>query len=133
MREFDIECETRTVAEMSFTGNQECVSDANDCVRAFRFRFLGGNVNSLPKYIRSAIAQAGYTPVYLGGTTYKYSVVGLKITAPDDERRALNSMFWCIQNIKPISERLAAAVARFPELKNEFSPRLVALRMEASS
>jgi hypothetical protein len=85
MRAFDIERQTRPVAAMSFSGHQGDVSAANDCVRAFRFRYLAGNVNSLPKYIKLAIAAAGYTPVYLGGTAYKYSVVGLKITTTHDE------------------------------------------------
>ena len=132
MKTFDIATETETLDDYDFSGNQQQKALANDCVRAFRFRYLAGDVNKLPKYILIAIHEAGYTPIHLGGTTYKYSVVGLKKTTADDERRALNSLYWCPSTMRRISELATDAIAKFPELKTEFVPRLVALSLEAS-
>lgn len=77
MKTFNIETETTPVTEFEFVGEQLVKATTNNCERAFSFRFLAGNVNALPKYIKSAIAEAGFRPVYLGGTTYKYSIIGL--------------------------------------------------------
>jgi len=88
MKTFDIETQTDTLNEFSFAGNQLERAKAHDCVRVFRFRDVRGNVSALPKYIMSAIRAAGYTAHYLGGTTYSYSVIGLAVTTPDDERCA---------------------------------------------
>ena len=133
MKTFDITTETESVDDFEFRGQQESVAIANDCVRVFRFRYLAGGVQNLPKYIITAIREAGYTPIYLGGTTYKYSVIGLKLTTADTERMALNSMYWVINNLPFIQGRAARAFDQFPELKTEFAPRLVALTMEANA
>lgn len=78
MNTFNIATQTTPVDDYDFHGNQLGVAVANDCERAFRFRYIAGNVSSLPKYILSAIREAGYTPVHLGGTTYSHSVIGLQ-------------------------------------------------------
>ena len=130
MKTFDIATQTTPVEAFSFSGNQVDRANAHNCVRVFRFRYVG-NVSALPKYILLAIRAAGYTAHYLGGTTYRYSVIGLAVTTPDDERRALNSVWWGIANLKYIRERATMAFNLFPELRSEFIPRLVALELEA--
>lgn len=67
-----------------FTGRQEERARAHGVTRVFRFRFIAGDVRRLPAYVTNAISAAGYTPVYLGGTTYKYSVIGLVPVSEED-------------------------------------------------
>lgn len=77
-KQFSVTAETVAVGDYEFAGEQAAKAERNAIVRVFRFRDIRGNVLSLPKYIRSAISDAGYEPVYLGGTTYSHSVIGLR-------------------------------------------------------
>lgn len=132
MKSFNIESQTTPAENFAFAGNQQSRAESVSAVRVFNWRDIHGNVNGLPKYVLAAIRAAGYTAHCLGGTTYSHSVIGLAITTPDDERRALRTAYWGVANIKWLRERLAMAVALFPELRSEFAPRLVALEMEAA-
>ena len=78
MTTFNVNTQTQLVNEFDFTGDQATKAESNNCTRVFRFRYIAGDVNKLPKYIQEAIAAAGFTAVHLGGTTYKYSVIGLR-------------------------------------------------------
>lgn len=78
MKAFSVEKETVEVSAFQFAGAQREKASANNVERVFRFRDINGNVAALPKYVRSAIADAGYVPVYLGGTTYSHSIIGMK-------------------------------------------------------
>ncbi|MFA6904562.1 MAG: hypothetical protein WC236_15925 [Gallionellaceae bacterium] len=133
MKTFNIESETVVADEYKFAGNQHARAIAVNAIRVFRFRYLDGDVTSLPKYILKSIRAAGYTAHYLGGTTYSHSVIGLAFTTINDERSALNRAWWGIQNMKYLMERSEMAFALFPELKSEFVPRLVALRLEVTN
>lgn len=75
--QFNVNTDTTVVDEFVFRGQQAARAAATGATRAFEFRDIRGNVGALPKYITAAIAAAGYRPVYLGGTTYQYSVIGL--------------------------------------------------------
>lgn len=74
---FDVETKTVPISEFDFKGDQATKAEKYKAERAFRFRNIGGNLNSLPNYIKSAIKDAGYRPVNLGGTTNVYTVIGL--------------------------------------------------------
>lgn len=78
---FTIATDTTPVTEFAFAGQQEERSKTAGCTRAFRFRFIQGRVELLPNYILNAIKAEGMEAVYLGGTTYKYSVIGLRPVA----------------------------------------------------
>ncbi len=132
MKKFNINTETVAASKYDFRGAQQQRAEIFNAVRVFRFRDIKGNVDSLPKYILASLREAGYTPHYLGGTTYSHSVIGLAVTTPDDERAALNKIYWCPQNLKFIRDRAKIAVALFPELKTEFFPKIIALELEAT-
>lgn len=132
MKSFNIETETVVTENFIFHGNQANVATRTSSLRVFKWRYIAGNVSNLPKYVQSAIRQAGFTAHYLGGTTFSHSVIGLALTTPNDERIELNSIYWGISNLKYLRERSAMAFALFPELKKEFAPRLVALVLEAN-
>lgn len=76
-KKFNVETETATKTEFDFRGNQEASFDSEKCERVFKFRDVRGNVDRLPLYILNAIKSSGFRPVYLGGTTFQYSVIGL--------------------------------------------------------
>lgn len=76
-RIFNVETETSTKAEFIFRGAQEKNFDREKCERVFEWRDIRGDVTALPIYVWNAIKSAGYKPVYLGGTTFQYSVIGL--------------------------------------------------------
>ena len=78
MTTFNVNTQTELVSDFEFTGDQSAKATANNCTRVFRFRYIAGDVSKLPQYIKTAISEAGMTPVHLGGTTYKYSVIGLR-------------------------------------------------------
>jgi hypothetical protein len=78
MKTFDINTETSLLAEFVFAGKQLDNFNVYNCERVFRWRYVAGNVNNLPKYILSAIDEYGYEAIHLGGTTYQYSVIGLR-------------------------------------------------------
>lgn len=80
-KQFNIETETSVKADFSFRGAQEEKFEAEKCARVFEWRDVRGDVTRLPKYVLHAIKEAGFKPVHLGGTTYKYSVIGLKLEA----------------------------------------------------
>lgn len=75
---FSVTADTEAAADYAFAGEQASKAARYSVERVFRFRDIRGNVLNLPKYIRSAISDAGYEPVYLGGTTYSHSVIGLR-------------------------------------------------------
>lgn len=77
MKQFNIETETVAVETYEFAGNQSKRAIKHNVTRVFRFRDIHGNVKALPNYIKNAIESAGFTAVYLGGTTYDHSVIGL--------------------------------------------------------
>lgn len=83
MKTFDVTADTVPVAEYAFTGQQGQKAQAVGAVRVFDWSCLQGQVKRLPKYVQTAITAAGYRPVVLGGTTYKYSVIGLVPMASD--------------------------------------------------
>lgn len=132
MKTFNINTQTYTPDNFDFRGAQANRAAAVQAARVFEWRYIAGNVKNLPKYILNAIRENGYTAHHLGGTTFEYSVIGLAKTTIRDERKALDSIWWCIQNAAAIGKRLEMAVRLFPELKNEYAPRLVALHIEAS-
>jgi hypothetical protein len=76
-KQFDVETETSIKSEFNFRGAQEENFNREKCDRVFQWRDVRGDVRNLPNYVCNAISGAGYRPVYLGGTTYKYSVIGL--------------------------------------------------------
>jgi hypothetical protein len=75
---FKVNADTVPATEFAFAGNQKSVADANHVVCVFKWRDLRGNVGALPKYVKNAIAEAGFVAVCLGGTTFSHSVIGLK-------------------------------------------------------
>lgn len=77
---FNIETQTTAATEWEFTKQQQRqreYAESFQCERIFQWRDIRGNVNTLPQYVKVAILEAGYVPVFLGGTTFKYSVIGL--------------------------------------------------------
>jgi hypothetical protein len=75
---FDVNKQTVPASDYVFAGNQKNVAEQNSVIRVFTFRCIRGNVSILPNYIKKSIENAGFEPVYLGGTTYSHSVIGLK-------------------------------------------------------
>ena len=78
-RTFNIETKTTPIAEWEFTSRQKeqaARAEAQKVERIFKFRAIH-KISDLPKYIATAISEAGYTPVIIGGTTYSYTVIGL--------------------------------------------------------
>ena len=75
---FNLADHAKPVSEFEFTSaGQRSRAVAFNCELAFRFRDIGGVARNLPKYVLGALDQAGYNAHVLGGTTYKYSVIGL--------------------------------------------------------
>lgn len=131
MKQFDINTETAAAENFKFSGEQESKFQHFNCERVFRFRYVAG-IENLPKYIRVEIRTAGYVPRYLGGTTYKYSVIGLQKITPATEREELESVWWGVGNLRYLKNRCAEAFSLFPELTPEYAPKLIALEMEAA-
>lgn len=76
---FDITAETTQIGEWEFTSYQKeqaARAEAQKVERIFKFRAIH-KISGLPKYVAAAIESAGYTPVIVGGTTYKHTVIGL--------------------------------------------------------
>lgn len=67
----------KPVSGFPFVGNQAERAETEGATHAFRWRYCAGDVNSLPLYVLTAIKGNGFRPVYLGGTTYSYSIIGL--------------------------------------------------------
>jgi len=78
MNTFSIENDTHTADQFTFSGRQAEKFAEHNCERAFRWRYVAGDVRNLPKYVTASIRAAGYEPVHLGGTTYRCSVIGLR-------------------------------------------------------
>lgn len=76
MKTFDIETETLKSVDYPFQDNQNIKAALTRSERIFKFRYVG-RVDNLPKYIWHVINDAGYEPHYLGGSSFKYSVIGL--------------------------------------------------------
>jgi hypothetical protein len=76
-KKFNVEIETSTREGFNFRGAQEANFDREKCERVFQWRDIRGNVGRLPNYVWDAIKEAGFKPVYLGGTRFNYSVIGL--------------------------------------------------------
>ena len=76
-KQFNVETETSTKVEFNFRGAQDANFDREKCERVFEWRDVRGDVTRLPNYVWNAIKEAGFKPIYLGGTTFKYSVIGL--------------------------------------------------------
>lgn len=77
MKTFNAIASSTPVESFAFAGNQAEKAKQAGATRAFRSAFIQGDVKRLPKYMLTAIAAAGFRPVYLGGTTFKHSVIGL--------------------------------------------------------
>lgn len=75
---FNIATDTTAKGDFAFAGNQAEKAEYYGVERVFNFRDLRGCVGSLPKYVKSAIKDAGFEAVYLGGTTFSHSVIGLR-------------------------------------------------------
>jgi hypothetical protein len=80
MKSFDVETQTTPVSEYEFPkqSRQARRVSENNVVRLFRWRDVHGDVRLLPNYVKTAISNAGFEPVYVGGTTYSHAVIGLK-------------------------------------------------------
>lgn len=76
MKTFDIEAETLKNVDYPFQDNQSIKAALTCSERIFKFRYIS-RIDNLPKYIWYAIDEAGYEPHYLGGSSFKYSVIGL--------------------------------------------------------
>lgn len=77
MKTFNVEIETEMGNAFQFAGDQKKRFTEYKCERVFVWAYMAGNIRRLPKYVTSAILSAGYAPVYIGGTTYSHSVIGL--------------------------------------------------------
>lgn len=68
------------VSEWPLTSGQRKRATQYECDLIFRYdRCLRGNADKLPGYILKIIDDVGYRPVYLGGTTGKFSIIGLTL------------------------------------------------------
>ena len=74
---FDVIADTVPANEFEYAGRQREMAEHYNVARVFSWRDIRGNVFALPKYVKAAIAAAGYEAVCLGGTTYSHSVIGL--------------------------------------------------------
>ena len=76
MKTFDIATQTVPATEYSYASDAQRERGLN-CDRVFKFRYINGPVGCLPKYVKDAIAEAGYKAEVIGSSTYKYTLIGL--------------------------------------------------------
>ena len=74
---FDAIARSVPVSAFKFRGGQGAEAIRLNCERVFDAQYCAGNVKCLPKYMHAGAAAAGFKMVYLGGTTYQYSCIGL--------------------------------------------------------
>lgn len=79
MSKFDVLTETVLVADYNFPANskQKQRAIANGAERVFRYRDIQGKVKNISKFVVQALDEAGYTPIWLGGSPYDYALIGL--------------------------------------------------------
>lgn len=138
MKSFNIDTQTTPVADYAFAGNQAARAQQTNSTRVFRFRYIQGDVQRIPGYMWDAFRAAGLTPHYLGGTTYRHSVIGLATTTAEDLRHRINrvAIQWQYPrgvNIQTLRAEINAAAAMFPELRDEFSAKFAQLLLEAAN